>query len=194
VKKEKGLVFVISGPSGCGKTTLCRMLLKENLGLLSSTSLTTRAPRRGERREIDYIYVAEDEFKKGLKDKKFLEYAKVFGKYYGTPKKPVIDAIKKGKDIILSIDAQGAAQIKRAIKEAVLIFILPPSFDDLKKRLLKRSSETASQIKRRLRVAHNELRAMDMYDYAVINDDMKEALNYLSAIILAERCRIKGKG
>lgn len=189
--KKKGTLFVISGPSGCGKTTLCRRLLKEKPDLISSISVTTRLPRKGERRNIDYIYITEKEFKKRLKKKGFLEYASVFGNHYGTPNRPVIDALEKGKDVLLNIDVQGAAQIKRTFKEAVFIFILPPAFGDLEERLLKRSSDTALQIKKRLKIAYLELRAIGRYDYAVVNDDMTEAAKRLVAIVTAERSRMR---
>lgn len=189
--KKRGIIFVVSGPSGCGKTTLCRRLLRNEPGLVNSTSVTTRLPRKGERRDIDYVYITEDEFKTRLKNREFLEYASVFGSHYATPKRPVTDALKKGKDVLLSIDVQGAAQVKRIFKDAVLIFILPPAFSDLEKRLSKRSSDSSAQIKRRLKIAHDELRAINMYDYAVVNDNMREATRRLTVIVTAERNRIR---
>lgn len=189
--ERKSIIFVVSGPSGCGKTTLCRRLLKNKSGLANSISVTTRSPRRDERSDIDYLYISEKEFKAKLRKKEFLEYARVFGNYYGTPKKSVVDTLKKNKDVLLCIDIQGAAQIKGVFKDAVFIFILPPVFGDLKKRLLKRSSDNSLQIRRRLRIARREMRAINMYDYAVINDDMKEAGRRLSAIVTAERSRIR---
>lgn len=189
--ERKGIIFVVSGPSGCGKTTLCRRLLRNKPGLVNSISATTRLPRKGERRDIDYTYISEKEFKARAKRKEFLEYARVFDSYYGTPKKRAIDTLKKGKDLLLCIDIQGAAQIKRAFKNAVFIFILPPAFADLKKRLLKRSSDNSAQIRRRLGIARREMLAINMYDYAVINDEMEKAAGTLTAIVTAERNRIR---
>jgi len=161
------------------------------LGLVNSVSVTTRPPRKGEKRNADYIYVTEEEFTRDLKRGRFVEYANVFGRYYGTPKAPLIKALSKGKDALLSIDVQGAAKIKKIFKGAIFIFILPPTFDDLKARLQKRSSDTPAQIRRRLRIARRELRAIDMYSYAVINDDKKKATDELVAIITAARCSIR---
>jgi len=182
-KKKKGTLFVISGPSGCGKTTLCEQLHRRRLGLVRSVSVTTRSPRKGEQKGRDYIYVTEEKFKEMIRAKAFLEYATVFDKHYGTPKKLVKDALNNKKDVILSIDIQGAIQVKRVLSNAVLIFIMTPSFDELKGRLKKRSSETTGQRRKRLKIAHHELQAMGAYDYLVINDKMKQAVDDLSAII-----------
>jgi len=189
MSKRVGKIFIISGPSGSGKTTLCGRLLRSRIGLVKSVSCTTRLPRKGERARVDYIYLTEKQFKGTVKKKGFLEHACVFGKYYGTPKKPVLSATRQGKDVLLNIDVQGALQVKRAKKDAILIFILPPSFGALKQRLFRRSSDSSVQIKKRLRVAHRELRAVKQYDYAVVNDSMKEAIATLRAIIIAERCK-----
>lgn len=191
MKHQKGILFVISGPSGCGKTTLCRKLLKRKPGLVRSVSLTTRPPRKQERQNRDYTYITKEEFEKEIEKKSLLEYAEIFGSYYGTPKKPVSAALKKGKDVILSIDIQGAAQIHKAFKKAVLIFILPPAFDDLKKRLIKRSSDSTGQIRKRLRTARREIKTAGTYDYVVINDDMKKATDSLIAIVAVERLKAK---
>ncbi|NQT91030.1 MAG: guanylate kinase [Candidatus Omnitrophica bacterium] len=183
--KRPGTIFIVSGPSGSGKTTLCKGLLKKRRSMLSAPSMTTRAPRKGEKKNIDYIFVSETEFKKQLKEGGLLEHAVVFGNYYGTPKKPIADALKQGKDVLLSIDIQGAAQVKKAFKAAVLIFVLPPTFTDLKERLLKRSSDTAEQIRKRLRKARQELKAVDAYDHTVVNDDIKKAVERLYSIVAA---------
>lgn len=189
--KKKGTAFIVSGPSGCGKTTLCGRLLKRGLGLMNSISVTTRPPRKGEKGNRDYIFIKEKEFKKLLQRKSFLEHARVFGHYYyGTPKEPVLDALKRNKDVLLCIDVQGAAKIKRIVKDAAFIFILPPSFKELRKRLTKRSSDTAAQIRKRLEVARVEMRSIDMYDYMVINDDMETATDQLVSIVKAARCKI----
>lgn len=181
----------MSGPSGCGKTTLCRRLLRRDPNLVRSISLTTRLPRRDEKRNRDYIYITKEEFRKEVKRRGLLEHALVFGNYYGTPRKFVSNALNKGKDVILSIDVQGAAQIRRVFKEAVLIFILPPTFDDLKNRLVKRSSDNNKQVAQRLRIAHREIMLAATYDYTVVNDKMEKATGDLISIITNIRGRAK---
>ena len=187
--KKIGKLYVVSGPSGCGKTTLCAKLLKKELGLTRSVSVTTRIPRAGEKRNRDYIFNTKELFLKDVKNKRFLEYAKVFGNYYGTPKKFVLEMLKKNKDILLNIDVQGAAQIKRNFKEAVLIFILPPSLKVLYKRLQTRSTDTKKEVEKRLEAAEKELNAVNVYDYIVLNDKLSAATKDIVAIIKADRCK-----
>lgn len=184
---KKGIIFVISGPSGCGKTTLCNKLLKKFPGMVNSVSMTTRNPRKGERRGRDYIYVSTAEFKKTLEKKGFIEYASVFGNYYGTPKQAVLDTVNRGGDVLLGIDVQGASQIRKIFKGAVLIFILPPNTSELQNRLQKRSTDSPAQIARRLKIAKKEMRAAKKYDYAVVNDRIEGAVSALAAIVRAER-------
>jgi guanylate kinase len=174
-----GRLFVISGPSGCGKTTLCEELLKKSPGLLRSVSCTTRPRRKGEKEGTDYFYSTVPQFEKGIEQKRFLEHARVFGNYYGTPKKFVLAKLKRGRNVILNIDVQGAAQIKRAFKEAVLIFIMPPAMKELKKRLVRRSSEDRKEIRKRLRVARREMGAKGAYDFLVVNDKVETAVQEL---------------
>jgi len=187
--KKRGKLYVVSGPSGCGKTTLCAKLLKKDLGLTRSVSVTTRIPRAGEKRNRDYIFNTKELFLKDVKNKRFLEHAKVFGNYYGTPKKFVLEMLKKNKDILLNIDVQGAAQIKRNFKEAVLIFILPPSLKVLYKRLQTRSTDTKKEVEKRLEAAEKELNAVNVYDYIVLNDKLSAATKDIVAIIKADRCK-----
>ena len=187
--KKRGKLYVVSGPSGCGKTTLCAKLLKKDLGLTRSVSVTTRIPRAGEKRNRDYIFDTKELFLKDVKKKRFLEHAKVFGNYYGTPKKFVLEMLEKNKDILLNIDVQGAAQIKRNFKEAVLIFILPPSLKVLYKRLQTRSTDTKKEVKKRLEAAEKELNAVNVYDYIVLNDKLSAATKDIVAIIKADRCK-----
>jgi guanylate kinase len=186
----RGILFVISGPSGCGKTTLGKRLLSRISNLTNSVSATTRLPRKGEKKKIDYIYTTLKRFKQDIKKNRFLEYAKVFGNYYGTPKRFVLEKLNKGKDVLLSIDVQGASQIKKKFPKAVLIFIAPPTFSALKTRLLKRSSDSPQQIKKRLCVARRELKTMCAYDYVIINDKMAKATKELVAIVKAARCKV----
>jgi len=186
----KNRLFVVSGPSGCGKTTLCQSLLREPLGLVRSISATTRAPRPGERRGKDYFYINKQEFRSGIHNKMFLEYALVCGHYYGTPKQFIKKSLTAGKDVLLNIDVQGAAQIKRSMPESVLIFILPPSIAELKRRLRGRLTDTPAQIKQRLAIAKTEMQAVSQYDYYLINDSLKNAVKNLKSIIIASRHKI----
>ena len=187
--KKRGKLYVVSGPSGCGKTTLCAKLLKKDLGLTRSVSVTTRIPRAGEKRNRDYIFDTKELFLNDVKKKRFLEHAKVFDNYYGTPRKFIVDTLKKNKDVLLNIDVQGAAQIKNNFNEAVLIFILPPSLKALYKRLQNRSTDTKKEVKKRLEVAGKELNAINMYDYIVLNDKLSAATKDIVAIIKADRCK-----
>lgn len=188
--KKKGMLFVISAPSGSGKTTLCTRLVESLDNLYRSISMTTRSPRPGEKDGIDYIFIEKEEFLKRQKKGEFLEWAKVFGEYYGTPKKYIIHMLKKGGDVILSIDVQGALKIKKLKMKASYIFILPPSIEMLKERLVNRSTESKEAIKQRLNLAKKEVAQSKKYDYVVINNRLESALDNLRAIIIAERCRV----
>ncbi|UCH12571.1 MAG: guanylate kinase [Candidatus Omnitrophota bacterium] len=187
-----GTIFVVSAPSGCGKTTLCKRLLKNMPGLCRSASFTTRAPRRGERDGIDYHFVSTKEFKTLIKKGKFIEHARVFGNFYGTPSGPIKKTLKNNKDILLSIDVKGAMQIKRLLgPRSVFIFILPPSLDALNKRLMKRHADSKGEINKRLEIAKEELSYLHKYDYAIVNCRLKDALSQLEAVIIAERLKIR---
>jgi guanylate kinase len=188
--KAGGRLFVISGPSGCGKTTLCEGLLKKRLGLVRSVSVTTRRARGSERNKRDYIYIRPSDFQDMLRNGMLLEHARVFGNAYGTPRSFIEKVLKQGRDILLNIDVQGAAQIKRQSKDAVLIFILPPSMRELKKRLSGRMTDTKDQIRKRLAIARAELSAIYNYDYYVVNRRTEKAVDELRHIILATRHRI----
>jgi guanylate kinase len=188
--KTRGSLFVISGPSGCGKTTLCNCLLREDPCLIRSVSVTTRDMRKPETQGIDYIYTCEKDFKKQIAKGAFLEHARVFGKYYGTPRAFIQNAISRKHDVLLNIDVQGAAQVQKKVKNAVLIFILPPSMRELKKRLSRRSSDTREQIRMRLAVARRELQAIRQYDFYVTNDRFPSAVKTLRCIIEAVRHKI----
>ena len=189
--KKKSTLFVVSGPSGCGKTTLCGKLLKKKLALVRSVSVTTRNKRGRERQNKDYIYMGMEEFKKRLAKKMFLEHAQVFGCYYATPREFIEKSLGRNRDVLLNIDVQGAAQIKRKFKQAVLIFILPPTMEALNARLKSRSSDTPAQIRKRLAIARRELAAIKIYDYVVVNDKIGQAVGQLVSIIAAARQRIK---
>jgi len=188
--KKKGILFIISAPSGSGKTTLCNRLVDSVRVLNRSISMTTRSPRVGEQDGMDYIFIEKSEFLKRKKRNEFLEWAKVFEEYYGTPKKYIKYILAKGQDVLLSIDVQGAMKIKKLRMRSVYIFIQPPSAMMLKKRLVNRSSDSKKEIAKRLRVAKKELSHISKYDYVIVNDVLESALENLRSIIIAERCRV----
>ncbi|PIP67890.1 MAG: guanylate kinase [Candidatus Omnitrophica bacterium CG_4_9_14_0_2_um_filter_42_8] len=187
--KKKGTLFIISAPSGSGKTTLCTRLVESVDSLCRSISMTTRAPRPGEKDGMDYIFIEKPEFLKRQKRKEFLEWAKVFEEYYGTPKKHILHMLKRGSDVLLSIDVQGAMKIKRLGLDAVNIFILPPSLAMLKERLVNRSTDSRQAIRQRLNIARKEIACSRKYDYIIVNNRLESALDNLRAIIIAERCK-----
>jgi guanylate kinase len=191
--KKQGILFIISAPSGSGKTTLCARLVESVDSLYRSISMTTRSPRPGEKDGLDYIFIEKSEFIKRQKKNEFLEWAKVFGEYYATPKKHILHMLKRGSDVLLSIDVQGAMKIKRLKLDAVYIFILPPSIAMLRERLINRSTDSKEAIHQRLDIAKDEIECSKKYDYIVVNNRLDPALDNLKAIIVAERCRIKRK-
>ncbi|MFH1094557.1 MAG: guanylate kinase [Candidatus Omnitrophota bacterium] len=187
---KRGRLFVVSAPSGTGKTTLCEQIVKCVPGVVQSVSVTTRKKRPGEKEGENYFFVSISEFKKRLKNNEFIEHAKVFDNYYGTLRNFVESNLNKNKDVVLTIDVQGAMQIKRNFKkDGVFIFILPPSIKHLRRRLEKRKTDSNMQINQRLRVAKKELTFLKYYDYEVINDDIKTAFEQLKAIFIASRCK-----
>jgi guanylate kinase len=186
----KGRLFIISAPSGCGKTTLAKKLLGDKLGIVHSVSFTTRVPRPGEVNGIDYQFVPKNTFEKMVSCGDFLEYEENFGQFYGTPRKAVEKVLKKGGSVLLSIDVKGAMRVKREYPgESVLIFILPPSIRDLKKRLHGRKSDRVEDIARRLNLARKEMSYRDKYDYRIINDRLDAAYRKLKKIIINEQGR-----
>jgi guanylate kinase len=182
-------VFIISAPSGSGKSTLVHRLLASDPGLLFSISYTTRSPRPTETNGIDYNFISRKDFEARLARGEFLEYAEVFGNYYGTNRETFESAIHQGKDLVLDIDVQGARQLKVAIPEAISIFVLPPSRDILEQRLRSRSQDSEEVIQRRLRGAAEEVRNYSQYDYVLINWKIEEASALLASIVEAERLR-----
>jgi len=188
VKTEKqGRIFIISAPSGSGKTTLCDKLLASGIGLSRSISVTTRPRRAGEANGKDYFFTSKALFKKGIRQDRFLEWTRTYGWYYGTPGKFVAGLLKKGRDVLLSIDVKGAVKIKKLYPDSILIFILPPSLKELKERLKKRNSDDKKEIKKRLRIVKREISFARRYDYSVINDSVNKAVGRLKKIVVAQK-------
>jgi len=189
VIKRRGTLFVVSAPSGAGKTTLCREIRLRVPDLAYSVSVTTRPPRPGEMDGVDFRFVGVPEFRAMLDRAELAEWATVHGNLYGTRARSLEDALALGRDVLLDIDTQGAAQLRGRYPDAVLIFILAPSVKDLEQRLRERRSDAEHEIARRLARAREEIALWRRYDYLIVNRDVKEALDQLESIILAERCR-----
>lgn len=187
---NKGLLIVVSGPSGAGKGTICKALLEKHDDLFISVSATTRQPRAGEVDGVNYHFITKEDFIKRVEQKDFLEYAEVYGNYYGTPKSKVEEMLNSGKNVILEIDIQGALKVKENFKEGVFIFILPPSMEELKQRIIKRGSETPESLMRRFKSAYQEINCISKYNYAVVNDIVDVAVSKIEGIITAEKCRV----
>ncbi len=187
---RQGILFIISAPSGAGKTTLASCLFQEAPDLRPSISYTTRAPRKGEVNGRDYHFVNEEQFVQMRNAGAFAEWASVHEFCYGTPRAPVDDAIKQGRDLLLDIDVQGATQLKAMYPEAVSLFVFPPSWHELERRLRGRGTDTEAVITRRLHRAREEAREFSAYDYWIVNDNLERAVSLLYAILTAERARI----
>jgi guanylate kinase len=189
--QRKGLLFIVSAPSGAGKTTLCREITNVVPKLQHSISYTTRDPRPGEVHGKEYFFVSNAEFRKMVEKNDFLEWAEVHGNLYGTPRDLLLGMTNQGTDVILDIDSQGAMQLKKKGVDGVYVYILPPSFDALKARLMERKSESPDEISKRLRKAREEIWSYREYYYLIVNVDVERARKELESIILAERIKMK---
>lgn len=183
-----GALLIISAPSGAGKTTLCRKLLARHKDLRYSVSCTTRAPRPGEKNGRHYFFLSREDFKRKIARNELLEWAMVHDEYYGTPRRYVENALQHGFDVIMAIDVQGARSVRRKQPSAVLVFVLPPSFETLKARLASRREAQDSAAKR-LANSRGELAAIKDYDYVVVNEDLQKAVSQISSILTAESLR-----
>ena len=184
-----GHLYIVAAPSGAGKTTLVQLLLENDPEIRVSVSTTTRAPRAGEVEGRAYHFVDTTTFLEQVSQGEFLEWAEVHGHYYGTSKRWIESDVSAGRDVLLEIDWQGAQQVRKAFPEAIGIFILPPSLTALKERLAGRGTDSAETIARRLAAARDEMRHVDEFDYAIINDALPQALSQLLAIVAASRLR-----
>lgn len=186
--KNKGLIFVISAPSGTGKTTVMnQFLLGHKKDFTVSVSVTTRQPRKGEVDGRDYYFFTKDKFREYIKKGKFLEYAPVLDNFYGTLAETVLTSVNGGKNVIMDIDVQGARKIKKRIKDCVTIFILPPSFKELSRRLKNRKTDSPENVAKRLALAKKELKERGKYDYIIVNKELNEATGFLECIYALER-------
>jgi len=186
--RGKAFAVVISGPSGVGKTTLEQRLIEADDRLVTSISATTRPPREDEKTGSDYFFVERAVFEK-MKDRELVEWAEVHGEYYGTPRRFVENEIADGRNVLLNIDVQCGIRVKNVFRDAVMVFIFPPSFETLKERILGRGVDATLDLDTRLHNAIKEISASDQYDYIVVNDNLDEAVGQIQAIIEAERCR-----
>ena len=187
---NKGQLIVFSGPSGVGKGTVLKEFLKNRENVALSVSATTRQPRLGEENGVHYYFLTKEEFLKKVEEGNMLEYAQYNQNYYGTPKDKVEEALEQGRDIILEIEVQGALLVKEKCPDALLVFVMPPSWQELRSRLVGRNTEDAATIENRLTIARQELQQAVHYDYILVNDSVAEAAQRLEHIIEAGRCRI----
>ncbi|MDO4373341.1 MAG: guanylate kinase [Clostridia bacterium] len=191
---KRGTLFVVTGPSGAGKGTVLKKVMAATDHLYFSISATTRAPRPGEVHGVHYHFITRESFAQLIREERLLEHAEYVGNFYGTPLDPVLEHLAQGDDVILEIEIQGAKQVKARYPEAALVFIAPPSFDELERRLRGRGTETEETILRRMDTARRECAHMDAFQYIVLNDTPENGAYELLSIITAHRCRRENRG
>ncbi len=190
-ERARGSSFIVSAPSGTGKTTLCKKAVDFFPDLRHSVSYTTRQPRPGEINGVDYWFVDEPAFDRMVERNEFLEYASVFGKKYGTSRKDLEGMLSRGLDVILDIDVQGAEKVMKTLTEGVYIFILPPSIEACEERLMLRGKDGPEEIKKRLKIAIDEIKKASGYEYIIINNELEQAFEKLKSIIISEKSKSK---
>jgi len=193
MKRDKGVLIVISGPSGSGKGTICKALLDQNKEIKLSISATTRSPREGEVDGVNYFFKDKSEFEKMIEKNDLLEWAEFCGNYYGTPKAYVDEQLLLGNDVILEIEVQGALEVKQKFDQGVFIFVIPPNMTELKERLVKRGTESTEVIEKRLNRALEELELASHYDYIIVNEVIDESVDQILSVIKAEKCKYQNK-
>ncbi|GIN18997.1 MAG TPA: guanylate kinase [Bacillus bacterium] len=187
---DKGILIVLSGPSGVGKGTVRKAVFsRPDAKFEYSISMTTRKPREGEVDGVDYFFKSKEEFEKLIEEGKLLEYAQYVGNYYGTPVDYVKETLEAGKDVFLEIEVQGAKQVRDKFPDGLFIFLMPPSLDELRNRIVGRGTESVDLIHNRMEAARKEIELTSMYDYIVVNDDVERAVDKINAIVQAEHCR-----
>ena len=192
-KKERGQLIVLSGPSGVGKSTVIAELFAQRSNIYFSVSYTTRQPRVGEQDGVNYNFVSREEFERMLADDELLEYAEYVDNYYGTSMKLIQEKLDAGIDVLLDIEVQGAAKVRARCPDALFIFIIPPSFEELSRRLHRRNTDSEEVIAGRLAKARQEFREIPKYDYLVINDKVANAVHEIEAILTAAECRVSSR-
>jgi guanylate kinase len=190
MSQEQGILFVLSGPSGAGKGTVCKALMRRLPEMRLSISATTRQPREGEQHGVNYFFKTKDQFQIMIASGDLLEWAEVYGNYYGTPRAFVEQKLSEGSDVLLEIDIQGAMQVKETYPDGVFLFLIPPSAMELEARILGRGTETEDSFATRFGAAHEELQMMSKYDYVVVNDVVEAACERIESIITAEHCSV----
>jgi len=190
---EKGNLLIISAPSGSGKTSLAERVLNDIHRIQFSVSYTTRLPRTGEKNGVDYFFVSVSEFEKMIQEDEFLEYAHVYGNYYGTSRVFIEEQLDAGNDVLLDIDVQGALKVKRQMPESIMVFVFPPSFKELSERLRKRGLDDEEVIRNRLKIARDEITHFRQYDYLIVNRDLDESVLELGSIVRTARARCSNR-
>lgn len=188
--KKRGLLIVVSGPSGAGKDSVCNLVKEKCPNMWISISCTSREIRKGEEEGINYFYLTKEEFENRIKNNEFLEYATYNNNYYGTPLYKIEEKLNEGIDVVLVIEVQGALKVKKLYPDATFIFILPPSMEELKNRLVKRGTESPEKILERFKMAYKEINEMSKYNYVIVNDVLEDAALKMKSIMLSERCRV----